>query len=821
MNRKDIIVDFVHYEEPATLCRLYNEEMEVQVLFEEGAKHPSEADFKCYTDGLERWPKAWRIPRNAKTDPSDRDYEPSETDIKHFLCIGLSGWNWKKKQSHWVGIDIDSCHGHGNGHDQDTIDAWVRKLSSIPWITRIYTSKSGKGIHCYVHFAEPVPGVENHDQHKLLSDAVIQKIESILNEKIAGDVADVYGRVLWIWHKDTRPGGYKLLHSGKKMPLDLLPSDWRDRVPAKAESTEAKGTLDAEHKKMIEYLEGIGASCEWDEEKGLLRTHTVSVGHAHKALGLKGPYATSSPGTNLSQPNCFCYPHRNGSWLVTRFSQSPEPEPWFKSEKGNYCCWINREEERFKFTDQDNAEALIKKYGDIIRFCPQFGWMFFNGKKWETDAKDRVYLHAVKAMLALSSDWSHVKDEKFHSRLRAHVHDSQTHGKINAIIDSAAHRCTVKWDQFDQKPWLFNAQNGTIDLRTGEMHDHDPKDLLTQISPFNINPFAKCTTFLEGFELIWPTKGEGEGTEEERKLWATNRGMLRHLQRVFGYALSGDISEAILPILYGPSGRNGKSELINAIMGVMGGDYAGVMQQVTLTEHDSREAKIDLAYNWNKRLLAVSEPDDFCKLSIAAVKMYTGNDSVSCRGMYSKPFHYVPQYKVVISTNHEPIIPAGGDPSTWARITEIPFDNVSIPIEKRILNYGKYILEKEGEGILMWLIEGAREYCAAKLARDQNPFAKPQKVEAANEEYRTSQDYVRQFVKDRCVTGDRSDYHTIGEIFEWFQGYLQDNDLPAISKDALTKKLKFEPGLTRGTGSKRRGFYGIRKKETQEVREAA
>ncbi len=50
---------------------------------------------------------------------------------------------------------------------------------------------------------------------------------------------------------------------------------------------------------------------------------------------------------------------------------------------------------------------------------------------------------------------------------------------------------TITANQWDSDPWLFNCDNGTIDLRTGELKPHNPDDLLTHYSPVRFDPDAE------------------------------------------------------------------------------------------------------------------------------------------------------------------------------------------------------------------------------------------------------------------------------------------------------------------------------------------
>lgn len=52
--------------------------------------------------------------------------------------------------------------------------------------------------------------------------------------------------------------------------------------------------------------------------------------------------------------------------------------------------------------------------------------------------------------------------------------------------------------------------------------------------------------------------------------------LLAFVQRLFGYAITGDPRERILPIFWG-GGRNGKSTLLETVSAALGSGYAGTI----------------------------------------------------------------------------------------------------------------------------------------------------------------------------------------------------------------------------------------------------
>ena len=88
---------------------------------------------------------------------------------------------------------------------------------------------------------------------------------------------------------------------------------------------------------------------------------------------------------------------------------------------------------------------------------------------------------------------------------------SQSSGAIRAMLDLAASDAElVVQQQLDADPYLLCCGNGTIDLRTGELREPDPADLLTLGTDVDYVPGAPrerwerflCEVFDDDMELI-------------------------------------------------------------------------------------------------------------------------------------------------------------------------------------------------------------------------------------------------------------------------------------------------------------------------------
>src|SRR5262249_13569998 len=110
-------------------------------------------------------------------------------------------------------------------------------------------------------------------------------------------------------------------------------------------------------------------------------------------------------------------------------------------------------------------------------------------------------------------------------------------------------------DDLDADPFLLNCRNGTLDLRTGELREHDPADLLTKMTGAAFDPAAPGPAFGAFLQRVQPEPG-----------------MRAYLARLIGHALEGRVVEHILPIFHG-DGANGKGTFIGAVLAALG-DYA-------------------------------------------------------------------------------------------------------------------------------------------------------------------------------------------------------------------------------------------------------
>jgi putative DNA primase/helicase len=304
------------------------------------------------------------------------------------------------------------------------------------------------------------------------------------------------------------------------------------------------------------------------------------------------------------------------------------------------------------------------------------------------------------------------------------------------MIDRAKNRRPAVPDQFDRDTFLFNAQNGTIDLRTGGLKPHDKNDLITKISPakyiLNEGEEPGCGQFdLSEVAPLW-AKFLCRVTNDDPEL-------MSFLQRAAGYALTGDTSEHCLFFLHG-DGRNGKSVFLNTLEYVLG-DYGSVARpDVLMAKKYGDGIPNEIAALVGVRFVSTTETGSGKRFAEAMLKQYTGGDTISARFLHAEFFTFKPQFKIFLASNHKPVI-RGQDVAIWERIYLIPF-TAYIPPEERDKRLGEK-LKKEADGILRWAVEG----CLMWQRDGLNP---PDIVRAATEEYKREMDVLAEFIEDRC-----------------------------------------------------------------------
>jgi putative DNA primase/helicase len=413
-------------------------------------------------------------------------------------------------------------------------------------------------------------------------------------------------------------------------------------------------------------------------------------------------------------------------------------------------------------TDLGNAKRLVRRYGDRIRFVPQSKtWLCYTGGRWMQDDSGEIVRLAKQTALAIydEAQAAPVSEQK---RLADHARHSQSKAKLDAMIALAwsEEGIPVSPEDLDLDPLLLNVENGTIDLESSELLDHDPDDLITKQAPVIYDATATCPRW-DAF-LSRVLQGD--------------RDLISFIQRAVGYSLTGQSIEQIFFMLYG-LGANGKSTFIDTLKQILGG-YATHADYGTFLSSRNEKSGSDLARLRGARFVAAAEPDDAKRLDEAAIKKITGGEPVMARFLYGEPFEYTPQFKLWLSGNHKPTI-KGDDHAMWRRIYLIPF-LVTIPREEWDVELKAKLLD-EAPGILRWAVEGCLEW-------RQYGLKPPSAVTNATAEYREESDTLGQFLAECCELGE--DYsEEANRLFDTYRSWALARNYHPLTSSGFGRRL--------------------------------
>lgn len=377
-------------------------------------------------------------------------------------------------------------------------------------------------------------------------------------------------------------------------------------------------------------------------------------------------------------------------------------------------------------TDLGNAKRLVSQHGKNIRFCHPMGtWFVWDGRRFCRDETAAIYRCAETTVASIYAEAAEATDSEERKQISRHAVRSESRDRLNAMVSLATFQpgVPILVDQIDGNPWLLNAQNGTVDLRTGELLPHRRENLITKLLPTPYDPTASCPTWLCFLDRIM-------GGDQER---------VDFLRRAAGYSLTGSTEEQVLFFLYG-IGKNGKSTFLDTLLALLGEEYATQASTEILMARNQVGHPTELARLKGARLVAAVEAEEGRRFNEPLLKQLTGGDKIAARFMRQDFFEFRPEFKLWLAANHKPVI-RGTDTGIWRRIRLIPFD-VTIPESERDRRLPER-LRAELPGILAWAVQGCLEWQRVGLAE-------PQAVSEATDGYQSEMDILGAFLEETC-----------------------------------------------------------------------
>lgn len=153
---------------------------------------------------------------------------------------------------------------------------------------------------------------------------------------------------------------------------------------------------------------------------------------------------------------------------------------------------------------------LLENYGDVIRYCPQLGWLWYDSERWKIHSENKVKKLLVKTVnklknLAKPTDKQNadvkqiareegesvddiIKEHKEYNRkLFKGITSGLNNSNLKAVIELAESwdSIVIDFSQLDKHSYLINCPNGTLNLKTGQLQPHNKDDYITKITKVN------------------------------------------------------------------------------------------------------------------------------------------------------------------------------------------------------------------------------------------------------------------------------------------------------------------------------------------------
>lgn len=453
-----------------------------------------------------------------------------------------------------------------------------------------------------------------------------------------------------------------------------------------------------------------------------------------------------------------------------------------------------------EYSDTAQGEMFANMYREQVRFCPSTGWLTFNGGVWKENELlvQQFAMELTKMQLAeadqqiqeanlgfaacggyaiiqhASSDRAALKQmseeqrEQFQLLRAATEYKKYAIGRgsfrsVEASLKAARPALHVDVSELDTHPYLLNTPAGVVDLRKGleSLQPVDCEYLITQQT--DVSPSVS---------------GAGLWEEALNTFFMHDQALIDYVQQVCGLIAIGEIKLEALIIAYG-GGRNGKSTFWNTIAAALG-SYAGRISADVITAGTSRNIKPELAEARGKRFLLAAELEEGARLSTSVLKQLASTDEIVAEKKFFPPFAFTPSHTMVLCTNYLPKV-AATDRGTWRRLIVIPFQ-AQIPEQNDIKNYAQFLKENALEAVLAWIIEGAKRIHAANYH-----LAVPKQVQNASDTYRSSYDWLKDFIEECCETSKEFEQKA-GELYQAYRGWaFARGDHPLHVKDFNTE----------------------------------
>lgn len=355
------------------------------------------------------------------------------------------------------------------------------------------------------------------------------------------------------------------------------------------------------------------------------------------------------------------------------------------------------------FSDRGLAErAAAETFRDRFVWTPSTGWMEWNGVVW-TETDDVRFREVLGQWFAdqCSKALSDLTKGKGNPDEVKGWQGTLQYGKVRAVSLVMQGILFEDLAEFDAEPDLLNCKNGVVDLRTGQLREHDPALRMTKCAGAEYRPDSVHDDWWKALEAL-PAD------------------VLEWFQLRMGQAITGHRPESDQVLFLYADGSNGKSTVID-LTTAAAGDYATPVSETVLlaANRDAARASAtpELMSLRGVRYAYLEETPEAGRLNSNRLKKLTGTKYITARPLYKDMVTFLATHTQFVVSNFRLLVDQG-DAGTWRRLLQVTFpytyvtpDKYVDPEVQRLIDPAfrdRVVADPEVvAAVLTWMVQGA------------------------------------------------------------------------------------------------------------------
>ena len=162
------------------------------------------------------------------------------------------------------------------------------------------------------------------------------------------------------------------------------------------------------------------------------------------------------------------------------------------------------------FGKRDDDLSRAKLAADVLKGLLYWDedakkWWVWNGsveRRSESGSAAAALVYAIPDAMA-KENWD-IQDVDTDATWTSMLDAWCSEKRLSAVLRILKGKMPMPADvEFDAKPWLLNLKNGTLNLKTMKMQEHNPADYLTQISPATYNDNTLDSAAVQELADLW------------------------------------------------------------------------------------------------------------------------------------------------------------------------------------------------------------------------------------------------------------------------------------------------------------------------------